>query len=326
MPTTYPGVTPTHGIPTVTQDMVLRGPGASLSDHPARSATTIDGWKSLLFGLPFFLAGAFIIASAFHIIPVKGKHAPEWLVGLFGGFFLLPGMFLIGHGVVGIVRKIRYQREAARHPGQPWYGDYHWHTEGFRFSAFQAVLGRLSFALFWSAFLVPFFWIGAKGAWPFLVFSTIFALIGLYIWYRFLQKLADFVRHGNSFLEYDQFPYFLGSNCNVRLRTPPHIADLDQLTLTFRCVTEKYITTGVGNNRTSQVACYELYKDQATFSRERLAAMSGSSIPAQFSIPADQPATSLISTPPTYWEIEARGTSPQVNYVAYFLVPIYKTQ
>ncbi|HYA64649.1 MAG TPA: hypothetical protein VED66_15705 [Candidatus Sulfotelmatobacter sp.] len=312
---------------TLQQRMLGVGPGLPpvLQNHPTQSATTIDGWGSVLFGLPFLLAGVGAAFAALYGNPAR-KHAPDWLIGLIASFFFVGGAFFIIHGLRGAARKAAYQSEAALHPGQPWYADYHWHAEGFTFSAFRATIGRLLFALFWSAFLVPFFWIGAtaRGAWPFLLGASLFALIGLYIWYRFVQMLADLLLYGNSFLEYDQFPYFLGSTLNVRLRTPRNFSDLDELTLTLRCVTEKYVTTGLGQNRRSQVVCYELYKDQTTFSRDRLAAFAGANIPIQFPLPAGKLTTSLISTPPTYWEIQATGTSSKVNYEAYFLVPVYK--
>ena len=321
MPTTLPSVSPTHGFETVTQNMVQGG--GALRNHPAQSATTIDGWKSAIFGLPFLLIGAFIVGAVLNLFHLKGKHGPDWLIGMVGGFFAFAGAFLFLHGVVGILRKARYQREAALHPGQPWLADYHWHTDGFRFSAFKMMLGRFSFALFWSAFLVPFFWVGLHGAWPFLVGASIFALIGLFIWYRAVKALADLLRYGNSFLQYDSFPFFLGSTLSAHLRAPSNLADLDELTLTLRCVAERYTSGGTGGNQNPQVVCYELYKDAVTLPRERLASFSGGTIPIQFSVPSNQPATSLISTPPTYWEIEARGKSHVAEYEAYFLVPVY---
>jgi hypothetical protein len=316
-----PNASPTHGFVTVTQEMTQAG--NSLQNHPTQSATTIDGWSSVLFGLPFLLIGIFIEGSALNLHPVHGKNAPSWLIAMVGSFFFLPGTFLVIHGITGLAHKMRYRREGALHPGQVWFADYHWHKEGFRFSAFGTLLGRLSFALFWSAFLVPFFWAGLRGAWPFLIGGSFFALLGLFIWYRAFQMFADLFRYGNTFLQYDNFPYFLGSTLNAQLRAPDHLADIDELTFTFRCVAERYLTGGSGRNRNSQVVCYELYKDVASFPRERLAAFAGGAIPVQFTIPADQPSTSLISTPPTYWEIEARGKGREADYEAYFLVPVY---
>ena len=73
------------------------------------------------------------------------------------------------------------------------------------------------------------------------------------------------------------------------------------------------------------MVCFELYSDSKTFSRGQLAAYSNQSIPIEFPLPDSQLATSLASTPPTYWEIEASGKSSRVNFQAFFLVPVYKS-
>src|SRR5260370_375928 len=180
-------------------------------------------------------------------------------------------------------------------------------------------------ALGWNAFLIPFFWIGltVREARIFLIFSSLFALLGLFFWYRWAQMLADLLRYGNSFLNYDSFPYFLGGTLGARLRAPHHVSDIDALTLTLRCVQEKYITTGSGTNRSTRVVCYELYKDVVTLTRDNLAGLAGGDIPIEFRLPADQSTTSLASTPPLYWEIQSRGQSRAVGYQAFFLVPVY---
>ncbi len=297
-----------------------------LVNHPTQSATAIDGWKSLLFGLPFFAAGIFIGAVALDYVGGK-KNAPNWLIGLLGFFFSAAGAFLIVHGLRGIIRKAKYDREARQVPSQLWLCDYHWHREGFAFSAFNSMLQRFVAAVLWNAFLTPFFWIGLtqRGAWFFAIVAALFALIGLVFWYRWGQMLAELLRYGNTFLDYNNFPYFLGGTLTARLRAPNHLSDLDELTLTLRCVQERYITSGSGKNRTTNVVCFELYADSKTFSRSQLAAYSNQSIPIEFMLPDSQLTTSLASTPPTYWEIEANGNSSRVNLQAFFLVPVYKS-
>jgi hypothetical protein len=305
------------------------GPGPNqvpiLENHPTQSATAIDGWRSALFGIPFLAAGVLISLAALGFVSGR-KNAPDWVIGIIGPMFFLGGLFFLIHGLLGAVRKARYLRDAAQRPGQPWLYDFHWRQEGITFSAFDAMLARLLAALGWNAFLIPFFWIGlnVRRASVFLIFASLFTLLGLVFWYRWAQMLADLLRYGNSFLNYDSFPYFLGGNLRARLRAPHHVSDIEALTLTLRCVQEKYITTGSGEDRTTRVVCYELYKDTATLTRDRIAGLAGGEIPVEFRLPANQPATSLASTPPVYWEIEAHGQSTKVGYQAYFLVPVYK--
>ena len=296
-----------------------------LVNHPTQSATAIDGWKSILFGLPFFAAGFFIEFVALNQINAK-KNAPNWLIAMLGSFFLLAGLFLIVHGIRGVIRKAGYDAEAKQAPHETWLYDFHWHREGFTFSAFNSMLKRLMAALVWTGFLVPFFWIGLtqRGAWIFAVFAGFFALIGLVFWYRWAQMLGELLRYGNSFLAYNNFPYFMGSTLSARLRAPDHLSDFDELSLTLRCVQERYITSGTGQNRKTEVVCFELWGTSQTFSRSQLAAYSGQEIPVEFTLPPSQPSTTLAAAPPTYWEIEANAKSTHATYEAFFLVPVYK--
>jgi hypothetical protein len=305
------------------------GPGLPpvILDHPTQSSTPIDGWKSVLLGFPFLLFGLFIEGVAFGFVPVRGKHESAWMISLVGAFIAFAGLYLVVHGVLGIFRQAAHARQAAQFPNQPWHSDYHWRAEGFAFSAFRAMLSRLFAALMWSLFLVPFFWIGLTHHGMlrvFLVFATLFALLGLIFWYRWAQMLADLLHYGNSFLNYDQFPYFLGGTFRARLRAPQHVSDLDELTFTLRCVQEKYVTTNTGNSRETKVVCYELYKDSHSLTRDQITGLAGGDIPVEFPLPPDQRTTTLCYNPPTYWEIEARGSSHAVNYQAYFLIPVYK--
>jgi hypothetical protein len=296
-----------------------------LPNHPTQSATTIDGWKSSLFGTPFLAIGLYIGWVATNGTRA-GKQVSDWAIGIFAAMFFFGGLFFFVHGLLGVARKAAYQREASRRPSEPWFYDFHWHREGIAFSAFDDMLKRLMAALVWTVFLIPFGWIGAneKGAWPFLVGAVIFGLLGLIFWYRWATMLLDLLRYGNSYLSYDSFPYSLGGALGARLRSPHDVSTIDELTLTLRCVQEKYVTSGSGENRTSNVVCYELYSDVITYGHDRLTGFATGDIPIEFRVPSDQPATTLVATPPTYWEIEANGKARGAGYQAYFLVPVYK--
>jgi hypothetical protein len=303
-------------------------PGAIAADtpvllnHPAQSTTTIDRWASIFFGLLFLPCGAFIIAVALQLIPGK-KNAPNALIGLIGSFFFLGGLFFVVHGIHGLIRRALYQRQIAAQPAQPWLADYHWHREGSSFSAFQAMVSRLAAAIFWYAFLVPFFWVGITqpGTRVFLFGAGLFALVGLFFWVRWAKMMRDFLHHGNSFLVFDSFPYIPCRPFQARLRAPRHLDSIEELTVTLRCVQEKYVERGFGNNRSTEVVCFELYRDVATFNHEQLVGAAHSYLPISFRLPDNQPTNHLADTPPTYWEIEARGG----DYEAYFLIPVYRT-
>jgi hypothetical protein len=294
-----------------------------LVDHRTQSATAIDGWSSALFGVPFIAAGFFIALVALDRIQAR-KNAPDWVIGILAGMFLFGGMFFFIHGIRGVIRKAAWRREAAARPGEPWLYDYHWRREGMAFSAFDDMVKRLLAAVVWTAFLLPFASVGMQGTWPFLLAVGIFGLLGLIFWYRWAHMLVDFLRYGNSFLTYDDFPFTLGGALRARLRVSRHISAIDELSVVLRCIEEKYVTTGTGENRSTNVICYELYHESVTLDRNRLTGLAGGEIPIEFRVPLDQPATALVATPPTYWEIEATGKARGADYEAAFLVPVYK--
>src|SRR5215469_12701425 len=259
-------VTPEINEPSMnsgTQTLVTVSPDAHghpvLPNHRTQSATAIDGWKSALFGVPFMAAGGFIGWVATNGSRT-GKHAPDWVIGAFGAMFFLGGLFFFVHGLRGVWRKSVWKRQTVQYPDEPWRCDFHWHKEGIAFSAFDDMLKRLLAALMWTAFLVPFGWVGAneKGARIFLYAAAFLGLVGLVFWFRWAAMLLDFLRYGNSYLFYESFPYFLGGTLRARLRCSRHISAIEQLTLTLRCVEEKYVTSGTGSNRTTNVVCYEL--------------------------------------------------------------------
>ncbi len=305
----------------------LEQPGGPcvLDNHPTQSATAIDGWKSAIFGIPFMAAGgipALIVLDGAN----TQRHAPVWVVVIVAGVFFFGGLFFFVHGIRGVIHKAAWKRAAARMPGEPWLYDHHWHREGVAYSAFDEMLKRLLAVLGWNLFLVPFAWVGIMHSWPFLVGAIVLGLFGLILWGRWWTMLLDLLRYGNSYLSYEGFPYSLGGPLRAQLRLRRHASMLDELTLTLRCVQEKYVTTKDMNNRSqTQVVCYELYSDVAALDRARLASLASGPIPVEFRVPANQPQTSLAATPPTYWEIEAKGKARGVDYQAYFLVPVYKT-
>src|SRR5437899_12935269 len=95
-------------IATPSQTLLVGVPANSservLVNHPTQSATAIDGWKSVLFGLPFFAAGIFIAAVALDYVGGQ-NHPPDWLIGLSGVLCFPAGACLLIHGLRVIIRK-----------------------------------------------------------------------------------------------------------------------------------------------------------------------------------------------------------------------------
>ncbi|HXW61068.1 MAG TPA: hypothetical protein VEJ45_00580 [Candidatus Acidoferrales bacterium] len=296
-----------------------------LANHRARSITPIQGWGSALFGIPFMAAGLLMGLLALDRFPAH-KHASCWLIALVAGMFFCGGALFAVHGLRDVIRQAAYRRQAAQRPSEPWLYDFPWRRDGIAFGAFDDMLGRLLAAMVWTTFLLPFAWVGMKvrGAWPFLAAVALVGLLGLIFWFRWAQTLFEVLLYGHSFLTYESLPFALGGTLRARLRSPHRLCAIDQLTLTLRCVQERGVNTGQGPDRSTRVVCYELYKDVATYDRDRLIGLASNDVSIEFRLPPDQPATDLAAGLPTYWEIEAKGKARGVDYEAVFLVPVYK--
>ena len=68
-------ITIADGPNLLAQRMGITEPGSPpvLLNHPVQSTVAIDGWKSVLFGLPFLVAGIGIVCAALNIISVHGR-------------------------------------------------------------------------------------------------------------------------------------------------------------------------------------------------------------------------------------------------------------
>ena len=302
-------------------------------DRPGRT-TAIHGVSALVYGALFVIAGlaaawfAFKLHSSATANDVSGLRF-SFLV-LSAGIGLLCGLFFSAHGVRDLIGAARTRRFSAEEPTKPWLGDYAWRPEGFKFSALRETSKLLTTAMIGTAIVAPFIWvaIGNPLAWAFDLFVAMLAVFPGYAWWRWLVMLLETLRFGGSFLKYETFPFFVGSPLKARLRLHRNGASIQSLTLTLRCVQEKYVTIGGrsrwgGGRRTTFTESYELFKSVLVLDQPQMAPLNGDGIPVQLSIPEGLPSTQLSSKPPIYWEIEATGATQGPPYKSVFLVPVY---
>jgi hypothetical protein len=305
----------------------------TLPDHPGRT-TAIRGFSAVAYGLPSIVAGLFAGWSSWnwHLTgsaDTIGNIKFSFLLLLTGTFFL-GGSYFSVHGVQDILALARKRRFSVEQPGKPWLGDYPWRPEGFKFSALRETTKPLTAALIGSALVAPFIWValGNPFAWAFDLFVGILALLPGLTWWRWFAMLRRASRFGSSFLTYDTFPFFVGNTLRARLQVRRNLESIQSLTLTLRCVQEKYVTTG-GSKRwgvsrgTTSTVSYELFSEVLVLDRSKIMNLQSGGIPLQFSIPANAPPSRLSDRPPVYWEIEARGETQGTAYQALLLVPVY---
>ncbi|HVB86687.1 MAG TPA: hypothetical protein VNK23_08505 [Candidatus Dormibacteraeota bacterium] len=316
--TTAPVDEPRPGVPEVPAFPILR-------NHRTQTEVPISGWKSVFLGLPFVAAGTLMAVAALNQIAAR-KPAPDWLMWAASGLFLAGGSVYAIHGLGDLRRRAAWKQTATARPTEPWLGDYPWQHEGIGFSETDEVLGRLLAALAWTLVFALFAWVGMlkPDGWPILSALGLFSFCCLMLWGRWAAGIFQLMRYGDGSLEYGEFPFRLGGNLQARLRIPRRLSEMDQLTITLRCVQEQFVTSRDG--RTATVVCYERHRNVIQMNAAQIAAVGEAGIPVEFRLPERQPSTNLSATPPTYWEIEINGKARDTGYDAIFLVPIYKAQ
>ena len=290
------------------------------------SRTTIHGWPSFLFGIPFAGAGVPILllwSGKIEVDPGK-VHAPMWVIGIFGLFFLLAGLSFMWHGVDGVRRKARVNTAKATRASSPWLWDYEWQALGISDNKFRKVMHGLLMLVVMGGFLAPFNWwafvsedgtLMVKGM--VIFFDLVFGLAG---GYYFLHNLALFLKYGNSRLQFGEFPFFLGDKLSVTLVDLP--GEINHLQLDLRFIEEKYETRQRGNSKESRVVCYQLYHESRTFKGREVS--SSRSLSLEWDLPGEPELTTTLSQRPArFWELEVKADTPGVDYHSRFLLPVY---
>ena len=290
------------------------------------SRTTIHGWPSFIFGLPFTSVGVVILLLGLGKIDVDpGKvHAPMWVIGIFGLFFLMAGLLFIWHGLDGVRRKARVNTAKTTRAASPWLWDYDWQALGISDNKFKKVIHGLIMLIVFGGFLAPFNWWafvsedgGAMVKGMVIFFDLVFGLAG---GYYFIHNLALFLKYGNPRLRFGNFPFFLGDKLAVVLVNLPDA--IDHLLLNLRFIEETYETRQRGNGNAPRVVCYQLFHEARTLQGREVAPSGKLSL--EWDLP-DEPewTTTLSQRPARFWELEVKADTPGVDYHSRFLLPVY---
>lgn len=297
-----------------------------LNNRQPVSRTTIHGWPSFFFGLPFAGMGTFILLMGLGKIEVDpGKvHAPMWIIALFGLLFVLAGLSFIWHGLGGVRRKAKIKIVKTTRASSPWLWDYEWQALGISDNKLKKVMHGLIMLIVVGAFLAPFHWwafVSDEGSFMVKAMVVFFDLVfGLGGGYYFLNNLALFLKYGNSRLRFSSFPFLLGDTLSVVLVGLPSEINLLQLDLRF--IEEQYETRGSGRNKESRVVCYQLYHEERTLKGREVA--SSSKLSLEWDLPNEPEMTSTLSQRPArFWELEVKADTPGVDYHSRFLLPVY---
>jgi len=296
-----------------------------LFTHSKISRTTIHGWPAIVVSLPFLATGLGIVLIAMRIIPFddsKISVSPPFLMA-FGSLFFLSGFAFFIHGLRDLLEKAKIKRLQQERPGEVWYADFKWNQRGITGNSLKEVITHFFGLLFMTFFLVPFNWFAfiEEDMLFTKIFISLFDLTMVACWGHGVYRLLHFLKYGESRLEFQQFPFFLGDKVRVTLHTSKVLNDI---AATLRFIEEQYEMRRVGRKRHPVVILYQVYADTQKINEIESYQYDGLHLPISFSLPPEaQYETSLSSRPPRYWEIEVKAKMPGIDYRTNFFVPIY---
>ena len=294
------------------------------------SMMTIHDWPAILFGLPFMAMGGFFVAISLGIIPCDESkfQAPHHVVTAAGGAFFAAGFWVFSYGLLTFLHRLEKERMERNWPTEIWRADYRWDPRGVTDRGMAGVGQKFFSAALGAVLIFPFNWI---------IFSLkqipgwvrIFIIIfDVWVFSYFIGGIYQLLRcwkYKTSCLEFGSFPFFLGDKMEAVLLSRIALQNAKNLTVTLRCVEEKYETRDTGDNRSQVVVAYQIYAETLEFSDLRIYGYEALRIPLSFSLPLDAALeTRLRDRPARYWELLVKAPTPGINYAANFLVPVYK--
>lgn len=297
--------------------------------HENRSGTTVHGGSAILFGLPFVGAGVFIILAATNVIPTKDASfgAPRALVAACGLVFVLPGLWLMLHGVRGILQRRRAAQRLATDFTQPWLADHDWNPAGER-DRFGRKLANHAFGFLIVALLcappnfIAIYGGANKSGWLYAlacvnVFPLMYAIALVHVALRW-------ARFGTGRVRFRRFPYEPGSKLEVDFLPGRKLEGIEKMTCTLRCIQEAYERKQVNGKTQTTIVSYELHRQVRELDATGLGRFPGESLSMDFDLPPDPALTTcLAEAPPRYWELELSSAMPGVDFRSVFLVPVY---
>jgi hypothetical protein len=276
----------------------------------------------LAFGLPFVAIGAALAwAVTFRMDLIHQGDPPMPKIGLYGiaAVFGGAGLLVWGPNTWGLLNGWRRARRIRAHAQEPWLVDGAWNPGGARDRPVVDAIGSLMFFAYLALFLAPFhLWMWMDTWWPGVAIVALFDLIllaGLGYW---AYTVGRSLRYGASWVAYDRFPFFLGQTLRVRLGCRGRLDRFDKLTVTVRFVK---VQKAPGSEDKKDKICKQYWAEHFTFDRAVL--MGATELPISLTLPTGDYATQLSADPPRYWEIEARGEAPGIDFAAQHLLPVY---
>jgi hypothetical protein len=280
---------------------------------------------SLLFGLPFCIAGLAILFGGLH--STNGAPVPWAIAAVLGLLFLCGGLTVL-FGISWAAKKSRREAQArAQNPSSPWLWRADWAENRCNSKTKSSMITAWIFAVFWNAistgsvFAVPAGTYREKPlTWLILLFPAVG--LGLLIWAA--RETVAWLEFGKTYFQMTSVPIVAGREMRgaiqARFPKPPEHG----VRLKLSCVNR--IVTNSGRDQTTSENI--IWRDEHTVSPAELyASPTGTTIPVTFHVPLDaRPTDSSNPHNSIIWILEADADVPGVDYKDVFELPVFHTK
>jgi hypothetical protein len=261
---------------------------------------------------------------------LKGERSiGEALFGMWS--FVLPLVLVVGLSPLMAQNWLESRRKKT-FPGEPWMWERRWSRVGARSLEMAKLWPPLPFGLLVTGLVVALAIVARYAIKSDLLLVALtpayaFAL-GFWIWWG--VRLARVLRFGRPFFRYETFPFFLGGQLEGTLEGVEGIAGFSRLTLTLRCVRERW--AGRSRYRTRETVCELLLEVEPSAVVDRPDPGPGAGgllgamrpvVPVRFQLPKEDLGTKLFGSPTHRWELHARAELRGFDFDAVFLLPVY---
>ncbi len=253
---------------------------------------------------------------------------------LFGMWSFVVSLVLVVAFVPLMAQSWLQSRRKKAFPGEPWMWERRWNRVGARSLEMAKLWPPLPFGVLVTGLAVALAVVARYAIRSDLMFVALtpfyaFAL-GFWIWWG--VRLARVLRFGLPFFRYATFPFFLGAQVEGTLEGVERIAGFSRLTLTLRCVLERWTGSGRSRCRTRETIRELLLEIGPSAVVDRLAPALGAGgllgavrpvVPVRFQLPNEDLGTKFFDDPARKWELHARAELRGFDFDAVFLLPVY---
>jgi hypothetical protein len=289
------------------------------------SPTTVHGATAALLALPFLGMGVWVVLLSSGAVAAKEGTFPAGRLvgGAAGGLFGAAGLWLLVHGLRGIVRTRRAKGAAVRFGHAPWRFDRAWKRDGEDAHRWAALVSPALGTLLFGAFAaIPALLAAAAPDPPFVVGAAAvgMALLTLVPAAQLLARLVQAVRYGRTYVRWARFPAFAGEELTLRFGVGRDDTGFERLVFRLRCVQEAYEPDAEGATR---VVCRTLHDDEQVVEGPGRMPRPGLDTTVRFHVPAGLPGNDLVARPARWWELEVAAETDGPDYRERFVLPVY---